>query len=258
MKNRYYIVLSIICHLIYSSTAHAKAWWIFDTEDTSEPDTTISLEVYSGKSTGVKIGDTEKKCKAKGFGVNIQSCKNKNKNVGLLCPLNSNFTDQCCDKEYGYILTSSCINNTTPSHDTCGGRYKCICDPYQYPKGIGRDSCNGEFAYDEINYCIETSIDDNGTTHQTRYFRGCTCASNYARCNPAYHLHGVGEPCRDGNNSYYTRCVCDAGFNKLCMASGAKYPNDYCLFNGKRYYRECNQAEADDKTNDSEMSSTEQ
>ncbi len=256
MKNRYYIVLSIICHLIYSSTAHAKAWWIFG--DNIGTETETDADVYTGKSAAVVIGETEKKCKNLGFTNKVEECRTKNKNTGLLCPFNQNYTDQCCDKEYAYILTSTCTNNTTPSHDTCGGRYKCICDPYKYPKGIGRESCNGQFAYDEINYCIETTINNDGGTTTTRYYTGCTCANNYARCNPAYHLHGVGEPCRDGNNSYYTRCVCDAGFNKLCMASGAKYPNDYCLFNGKRYYRECNQAEADDKTNDSEMSSTEQ
>ena len=250
MKNRYHILLLIICHLIYSSSAHAKAWWIFGSD----------AEEYTGKSASVVIGDTEKKCKRLGFTREVEECRTQNKNTGLLCPFNPNYTDQCCDKEYAYILTSHCSNNTTPSHDTCGGRYKCICDPLQYPKGIGRQLCSGKFGYDEVNYCIETTIDNNGGTTNTRYYRGCTCADNYARCNPAYHLHGVGEPCRDrdGDTAYYTRCACDAGFNKLCTTSGAKYPNDYCLFNGKRYYKECIQVETDDKTDDSEMSSTAQ
>lgn len=201
--------------------------------------------------------DFAKACEKKGFGVKASSCSGF-KQPGLLCPLSSDYTDKCCNVEYAYITPGSCNDGTSSSSDTCGGRYRCICNAVTYPKGPGRESCTGKFAYDEINYCTETYYDSEGTLHQTRYFKGCMCSSSYARCDTSHHLHGVGDGCAYNNNTYYALCACDSGYNKRCSSSGAKNSSDYCLFNGNRYYRSCNSDEADDKKDSDTMNSTDQ
>ena len=201
--------------------------------------------------------DYAKACENKGFGVKISSCTGV-KQPGLLCPLSSEYTDKCCSVEYAYITPGSCTDGTSSSSDTCGGRYRCVCNPTTYPKGPGRESCSGKFAYDEINYCTETYYDSEGTLHQSRYFKGCMCSSSYARCNSSHHLHGMGDGCAYNGNTYYTACACDSGYNKRCLASGPKYSSDYCLFKGDRYYSVCNSEEANDKKDDDTMNSTDQ
>ncbi len=186
----------------------------------------------------------QKACKEKGFAVKVSSCGNKI--PGLLCPMSPNYTDECCDARYSQVINSACHNNTIPSPDTCGGRFRCYCSPTVYPKGIDRERCSGKFIYDTSNKCTETYTGSDGITVQTEYYTGCMCSDSYAICNSSYRLHGVGDACSYNGNVYYSGCSCDAGYNKLCLSSGAKNPGDYCLFNNKRYYMECNSDEAPD------------
>ncbi|MBR1605473.1 MAG: hypothetical protein IJ660_05150 [Alphaproteobacteria bacterium] len=243
-------VLSVILfgQLIASFSALANVTFIVDDNDT---------DITASKSKNTLDDKYHEACKAKGYAVKASSCTGTTI-PGLSCPNNPGYVDTCCDRRYRYVVNSACHHNATPSTDSCGGRFACICDPMIYPKGLDRELCTGKFAYDEINYCTETYVDSNGTEHETRYFKGCTCAANYARCNSSYHLHGTGDSCSYNGNIYYTSCSCDAGYNKLCSSSGAKYSKDYCLFKGKKYYRECNETESDDKTDENTMDSTDQ
>lgn len=214
-------------------------------------------EIANSSNERKEDGDLAAKCHAQGFPVSSSSCTGATL-PGLLCPLSPAYTDECCSNRYSYVVTSSCSNGTRPSSDTCGGRYKCICDPIIYPKGYDRERCTGKFTYDEVNYCAETYTDESGVRHEVRYFKNCTCSANYARCNSSYRLHGVGDSCSYNGNIYYASCACDSGYNKLCEASGAKDSSDYCLFNSKKYYRLCNSNEEDNKTDSDTMNSTDQ
>lgn len=246
MKTKYYLFLLLACQVLAVSPTYAKVQFIIkETEDANST---------KGKNIA---DDLASACAQKGFPIKASSCTGF-KQAGLLCPLSADYTDKCCNVEYAYTLPGSCNDGTSSSSDTCGGRYRCICNPIAYPKGPGRESCTGKFSYDEVNYCTETYYDDSGTLHQTRYFKGCMCSSSYARCNTSHHLHGVGEGCAYNGNTYYTSCACDSGYNKRCISSGAKYPHDYCLFNGNRYYTVCNSEEANDKSDSDTMNSTDQ
>ena len=246
MKERTYYTLSCMLGIMISFPAQADVKFIID-----------SGEHANFINSGVSTEGSDQACIKQGFKIKASTCTG-NKNPGLLCPNDPSYTNECCSLKYAYVVTSHCSHNTVPSSDTCGGRYKCICDPVEYPKGPDRDKCTGQFAYDEINYCAETYYDADGSEYETRYFKGCTCSSSYARCNSAYNLVGVGEGCSYKDNIYYRSCKCDTGYNKLCLASGALNSRDYCLFKGKRYYRVCNTNENDDKTDNEEMESTEQ
>ena len=249
MKIRQALTLILLGQLAISFSASANVKFIVDDSDT---------DINNSKSQNTLDDKYHEACKSKGFAVAASSCTGSTI-PGLSCPHNPNYVDKCCDRKYRYVVNSgACSHNATPSSDICGGRFACICDSMTYPKGIDRELCTGKFAYDEINYCTESYVDDKGVEHETRYFKGCTCAPNYARCNSSYHLHGTGDSCSYNGNIYYTSCSCDAGYNKLCSVSGAKDSKDYCLFNRKKYYRECNETETDDKTDDTTMESTEQ
>ena len=203
-------------------------------------------------------GEYAQECKNKGFSVESSSCTG-NKLPGLLCPLNPAYTDKCCSADYSYVITSSCTNGTIAApNDTCGGRYRCICDTTVYPYGDGREICKGKFAYDTINYCTQVEFAEDGTPHYKRYYKGCSCNGNYAQCNAEYHLRGVGEACSYKGGVYYKNCACEAGYNKRCQSSGPLDANDYCLFSGKKYYRKCVSDEANDKKDDDTMLSTDQ
>ena len=248
MKINGYLSFILVSQFVLSATASANVRFII--EDGDE----ISLNSVVGKTLDDKYHEA---CKEKGFSIKTSSCTG-NTMPGFRCPYSPEYVDKCCDIKYSYAINSACHYNATPSSELCGGRFACVCDPMEYPKGIGRESCTGKFAYDEINYCVETYIDSSGTEHETRYFKGCTCASNYARCNSSYRLRGSGDSCSYNGAIYYSSCSCETGYNKLCLASGAKHPSDYCLFKGKKYYRECISIEDDNKLDDAEMNSTDQ
>ena len=241
-------MLSFIIALVCATTSSVFAGVSFIVQE--DEDTNTSSEVDTS-------GDYQKECRARGFGTPVTSCTG-NTLPGLLCPLNSQYTDKCCSAKYAYVITSSCLNGTVPSSDTCGGRYRCICDPVRYPKGIGRETCTGKFAYNEVNYCTESYFDAQGIRHETRYYTSCTCSSSYAKCNPSYRLHGVGDGCTYDGDIYYASCACDSGYNKLCLTSGPKDSSDYCQFNRKKYYKECNNKEDNDKEDSDTMDSIDQ
>ena len=240
------ITLTIALQALTFSPVHAGVSFIVGDGDTAN----------SSQQTNTS-GAFQKECRQKGFGLPSSSCSG-NTLPGLLCPLNPDYTDTCCSAEYAYVITSSCLNGTIPSSDTCGGRYRCICDPINYPKGPGRENCTGKFAYNEVNYCTESYFDGNGMHHETRYYTSCTCSPSYAKCNPSYRLHGVGDGCSYGGDIYYASCACDSGYNKLCLSSGPKDSSDYCQFNRTKYYRECNNNESDDKNDNDTMDSLDQ
>ena len=203
----------------------------------------------------------KKACSDAGFSVETSSCTGL-KYPGLICPYSPFYTDECCNSRYAYVLEGACSDGTVPDTDPiegkCGGRYRCICDRAIYPKGIDRDKCTGKFTYDPVDRCIEKYFDDNGVEQEKYYYKGCTCSSSYARCNSTYHLHGVGEGCSDGTYIYYASCACDTGYNKLCLSSGPRDSNNYCRFNGRKYYTACNSEESDNKQDSDTMDSTEQ
>jgi len=207
------------------------------------------------------INDYEKACSEANFKVKTSSCTGT-QHPGLICPYSPLYTDKCCSSRYAYVLAGSCafgtVPDTDPNEGTCGGRYRCVCDRTEYPKGIDREKCTGKFTYDPVNRCTEKYFDDDGIEHEKYYYKGCTCSSNYARCSSTYHLRGVGEGCSDGTYIYYTSCACEAGYNKLCSASGPRDGNNYCKFNGRKYYLSCNSEEADNKQDDDVMNSTDQ
>lgn len=246
MLKRYSFAFVLACQTIIAAPVSAGVSFILDAQETenSSTDTNVS-------------GNFKQECKARGFAVSASSCTGNNL-PGLLCPLNPEYTDTCCSARYAYVITSSCLNGTVPSTDTCGGRYRCICDETTYPKGPGRETCTGKFSYNEINYCTESYYDDRGIRHETRYYTSCTCSSSYAKCNPSYRLHGVGDGCSFEGDIYYASCACDSGYNKLCSLSGPKNSNDYCQFNRNKYYKECNNPEEDDKSDNDTMDSIEQ
>jgi len=246
MLNLRYFALITACQLVMIPCASAGISFIVDDDD-----------VANSSSQPNTDGSFKNDCKKRGFKVEASSCKG-NTLPGLLCPLNPNYTDTCCAAQYAYVVTSSCPNGTIPSPDTCGGRYRCICDPLEYPKGVDRETCTGKFTYNEVNYCTEKYYDGDGILHETRYYRSCMCSSSYAKCNPSYRLHGVGDGCSYNGEIYYASCACDAGYNKLCLSSGPKNPSDYCQFNRTKYYQECNNDEKDNKDDDTSMDSIEQ
>lgn len=241
-----YFAFLMMAQTILSAPASAGVSFILDDKD-----------IANSSSPTPPDGEYRQECSNRGFSLPASACTG-DMLPGLLCPLNPSYTDECCSIRYAYIITSSCMNGTIPSSDTCGGRYRCICDPIVYPKGMDRETCTGKFAYDEVNYCTEKYFDGNGREHEKRYYKNCTCSPNYARCNTSYHLHGVGDSCAYNGNIYYASCACDSGYNKLCSSSGPKDSSDYCLFSHKKYYRVCNSDEADDKTDGETMNSTEQ
>ena len=247
IKTKYFAYL-LAAQTALCTQAFAGVNFILDAdEDTANQTTPSSAD-----------GEYAEKCAAKGFSVKSSTCTG-NKLPGLLCPLNPDYTDKCCSAEYIYVITSSCTGGTVAAaNDTCGGRYRCVCDPVMYPYGDDRLTCEGKFAYDTINYCTQIVYADNGTPHHKRYYKGCACNGSYAQCNSGYNLHGIGDACSYNSNVYYKQCICNAGYNKLCNSSGPADSNDYCLFNGKKYYRSCVTAEADDKQDSDAMNSTDQ
>lgn len=248
MKKHQTLAVIFLSQLIMLSSAFASVKFIVGEDD---------IDISTPQNPGYHDDQYHRVCSEKGFKIRASTCTGSTM-PGFRCPNNPQYVDQCCDRKFRYVVNSACHHNATPSSENCGGRFACVCDPVVYPKGIDRELCTGRFAYDEVNYCTEISVDSNGTEHETRYFKGCTCASNYARCNSSYHLHGAGDSCAYNGNIYYTSCRCDSGYNKLCTATGAKNTNDYCLLNRKKYYRECKGAENDDKTDDTTMDSTDQ
>ena len=133
-------ILSLAIAMLFSTASSAFAGVSFIVKEGDDVNASSNVN---------PSGDFQKECRVKGFGMPVSSCTG-NTLPGLLCPLNPAYTDTCCSAKYAYVITSSCLNGTIPSSDTCGGRYRCICDPIQYPKGIGRETCTGKFAYNEV------------------------------------------------------------------------------------------------------------
>ena len=102
-------IFSLIIALLFSMISSVFAGVSFIVKE--DEDTNTSSEVDTS-------GDYQKECRAKGFGTPVTSCTG-NTLPGLLCPLNSQYTDKCCSAKYAYVITSSCLNGTVPSSDCC-------------------------------------------------------------------------------------------------------------------------------------------
>ena len=235
-------VLFLVCQTALVSIAHADVQFIIGVDDEANAGSMIDPD-----------GDDGGECAKRGFSVLSSSCKG-DKQPGLLCPFTPRYTDTCCSVRYAYDATATCSYGTVLSQDTCGGRHKCVCDEKEYPKGPGREICSGKFAYDEVNYCAEKF----GSMEEIRYFKRCTCSSQFATCDASVHRRGAGDSCSVDERTYYSFCSCDPGYNKLCEKSSPKQANDYCLLNGKKYYLECTEDEEDDKSDSDTMNSVDQ
>lgn len=250
MRGIQYLTFVLISQTIIISSALAGVTFIVNEDQ----------DVNASKEHNYE-NNYEQACKEAGFKVKSSSCTGM-QHPGLRCPYSPQYTDECCDSRYVYVVEGGCssgtVPDTNPNTGRCGGRYRCICDRSVYPKGADRDKCTGKFTYDPVDRCTERYYDGSGVEHEKYYYKRCTCSSSYARCNSTHHLHGIGDGCSDGTFVYYTACACDAGYNKLCLSSGPRDSSDYCRFNGRKYYRICNSEEADNKQDNDTMDSTEQ
>ena len=114
---------------------------------------------FSPAGMGNEFGDpTDTTCARYGF--TVKSCASGLFNK--VCPYNDKIYDKCCDATYKYN-PSQCTTPKKLSSDTCGGKYKCYCDPATYPYAS----------------CVAPQIkgasctDDSGTRYQT-----CTCPAS--------------------------------------------------------------------------------
>ncbi len=134
---------------------------------------------FSPAGMGNEFGDpTDTTCARYGF--TVKSCASGLFNKS--CPYNDKIYDKCCDATYKYN-PSQCAAPKKLSSDTCGGKYKCYCDPATYPYA----SCVAP----QIKGAACT--DDSGTRYQT-----CTCPTSVPTpygCQ-TYYPSPCGSVCR--------------------------------------------------------------
>ena len=178
---------------------------------------------------------TSEDCKR--FGYTITSCESGLFNQA--CPYNDKIYDKCCDAAYTYTA-STCPAPKMLSADSCGGKYKCSCDPNAYPYA----SC------DSPQIKGETCSDETGTRYKT-----CSCPTSvstpygcqeyYAApcgsvCKTAY-----GDNCRNrtavqtpyGCETYFSDCSskCQKSYADNCRNRNAVSAPYGCL----QYYGDC-------------------
>jgi len=168
--------------------------------------------------------ETPEKCKNLGY--TQTSCTGGS--PADVCPYNSSYFKECCTSDYKY---TECDYPLVKSSESCGGKYKCVCDTTLYP----------------VTGCASPQIPVSGSENSctaygvTRYAE-CICPSGYTETCEGQNMQGKGEGCTKNGETLYTGCECKSGYNLTCSGEGnspAK-PTDYCLKDGIKYYNNCN------------------
>ena len=166
------------------------------------------------------------KCKKEGY--TLTSCAEGT--PANFCPYDRNYFKTCntCSAEYKY---TECTSPLTKSSDSCGGKYKCVCDTQLYPV----TSCSSPQVPD-------TSSGSSCTAGGETRYTGCVCPSNYTEECTGQNQQGKGTGCIKNGSTKYTGCECKSGYNLTCSGDGnsPQKPTDYCLLNGIKYYNSCN------------------
>ena len=96
----------------------------------------------------------------KRYGFNVTSCPSGLFNQA--CPYNDKIYDRCCDSTYIYT-PSQCSTPKKLSADSCGGKYKCLCDTSAYP----------------YSTCNDPQIRGNECSDETgTHYASCTCPAD--------------------------------------------------------------------------------
>ncbi len=140
------------------------------------------------------------------------------------CPYNREYFKTCCADSYKYT-SATCNHPNELSSDSCGGKYRCVCNRTLYP----------------VSKCISPQIgaSDRCVEEGTTYYSECVCPSNYNQTCTGANQEGAGVGCTYNGVTKYTACQCKAGYNMTCSELGPVTPSDYCLMNGVKYYNNC-------------------
>ncbi len=144
------------------------------------------------------------------------------------CSYNLKYFKTCCSDSYKYT-SATCNSPNELSTDSCGGKYKCVCNRTLYP----------------VTKCTSPQVvsNDSCTEEGTKYYSECVCPSNYNQTCTGTNQQGSGEGCTYNGVTKYTACQCKAGYTMTCPELGPVKPSDYCLLNGIKYYNECKTCE---------------
>ena len=144
------------------------------------------------------------------------------------CSYNLKYFKTCCSDSYKYT-SATCNSPNELSTDSCGGKYKCVCNRTLYP----------------VTKCTSPQVvsNDSCTEEGTKYYSECVCPSNYNQTCTGTNQQGSGEGCTYNGVTKYTACQCKAGYNMTCSELGPVTPSDYCLLNGTKYYNNCKTCE---------------
>lgn len=185
--------------------------------------------IISKNKDDLEFGDANNAaCKSAGFSTPVVTCTADGKSPGTLCPFDGGLTNECCDPAYKYDKTE-CGYPLTASSDTCGGKYKCICDRSLYPQGPD-NKCVAPQEYDTSDTCTEGG---------TKYYGRCKCPENYIEGCTGPNQEGKGAACEISGDKNYAACQCKAGYNLTCADFGPVTPSDYCELKGIKYYKQC-------------------
>ena len=58
---------------------------------------------------------------------------------GDVCPYEPTYMSGCCELDYQYVSSSSCVAPLSADEETCGGKYRCYCDRAKFPYGKDRE-----------------------------------------------------------------------------------------------------------------------
>ncbi len=181
------------------------------------------------KENGVNFGvpefndPTVGTCQRKGY--ILTKCETEGTYPALLCPDNSSYFKTCCAEAY---KNTSCTYPLTKSADSCGGKYKCICDTSLYPV----TSCTSP-------QVVATGSGSSCTADGITRYSECVCPAAYSETCSGLNLQGKGTGCTKNGTTKYTACECKAGYNLTCSDLGPSKPTDYCQLNGIKYYNSC-------------------
>jgi len=218
-----YVLLSSAFSLVMPMTAFASLSSAYASlVDTSQNQTFESEPAYlklagvyfitndKGQVFGLEGGDNEfkddtpKRCKDAGY--NLTSCPKVGTSPADICPYDSSYFKSCCSWVYKY---TQCDYPLVKSSESCGGKYKCVCDPAAYPYA----SCNAPRIKGEI-------CNDNSGSH----YSSCTCPE--------------GVPTEYGCRVYYAapcNSVCKTAYSDNCHNRNAVA----ALYGCQKYYADC-------------------
>ena len=184
--------------------------------------------IGSGNGGGMEFEDpTAEQCKGEGYKYDSSSCPNGN--PADVCPYNSSYFKECCEKSYSYTSENCSLLDTTSS---CGNKYKCDCTPESYPV--------------TINSCAAPQIPATGSgksctvNGQVRYTE-CVCPESYEETCSGTNVQGKGMGCSKNGSTKFVSCECKSGYTQTCSSKGnsPKNTSDFCELNGIKYYKEC-------------------